>query len=289
MVGQSLPVGLEPSRPISGLQARMRRPKLSKFAHATTLVSFLSTRFPHFGEPPPTRGKRAIASRSSRSMLLRIYCFEASRNGWKSQARTCALGRGRGDQPAAALAFAHFRVERGEVPARGDLGAERGDPLGVAGLGAPDCRARPDRARGRRAGRDRPGEWMNLSAPAPDHHQGRNCALGQIFADRLVVAARARRDGARELAPSIDGARARRVAAGEDRRASAGGSTSDTLAPTRTGANRPGLAMTSGHAARALEEAHLVPEAALAEHFAVVADEDDDRVFGEPARAQAPA
>ena len=43
------------------------------------------------------------------------------------------------------------------------------------------------------------------------------------------------------------------------------------------------------HAARAFEEAHLVPEAALAEHFAVVAGEDDDRVLGEPARAQAPA
>ena len=43
-----------------------------------------------------------------------------------------ALGQSRVDEPAAALAFAHLRVERGEIPALCDLGAERGDPVGVA-------------------------------------------------------------------------------------------------------------------------------------------------------------
>src|SRR6202042_2053442 len=37
------------------------------------------------------------------------------------------------------------------------------------------------------------------------------------------------------------------------------------------------------HAGRTLEEAHLVPEATLAEHLAVVAQKYDDRVVGEPA------
>src|SRR5271165_2014711 len=39
-------------------------------------------------------------------------------------------------------------------------------------------------------------------------------------------------------------------------------------------------------AARAFEEAHLVPEPALAQHLAVVAREDHDRVLGEPGRGK---
>ena len=63
-------------------------------------------------------------------------------------------------------------------------------------------------------------------------------------------------------------------------------STSDTLARMRRGAKRPGLADDERHAACAFEEAHLVPETAFAEHFAMVAEEDDDRVLGEAARLE---
>ena len=45
-----------------------------------------------------------------------------------------ALVERRGDQPAPALALAHFPVQFGQVPAPPDLGAEAGDKLSALGF-----------------------------------------------------------------------------------------------------------------------------------------------------------
>ena len=63
-------------------------------------------------------------------------------------------------------------------------------------------------------------------------------------------------------------------------------STSETLEATRRGSKRPGAGDDERHAGRALEEAHLVPKAAFAQHLAVIAGQDDDRVLGQRGRAQ---
>ena len=143
-----------------------------------------------------TRGKRAIASRSSRSMLLRMYCFEASRNGWKSQRADVALGERRVDQAPAALACPHLGVERGEIPAAGDLAAEFRDFAAWPGSSARlSALARIASQVVELIGVGR--RMDELEAAAADHHHRRNRAFGQIFADRLVVALRLRPDAGR--------------------------------------------------------------------------------------------
>ena len=63
-------------------------------------------------------------------------------------------------------------------------------------------------------------------------------------------------------------------------------STSDTGSGTRLGANRLGACTIIGIARRALEEVHLVPEPALAEHVAVVGQQHDHGVVGDAERGQ---
>ena len=46
-----------------------------------------------------------------------------------------AFRQGRVDQPSAALALAHLGVERGKIPAAGDLGPEIRDPAGMVRAG----------------------------------------------------------------------------------------------------------------------------------------------------------
>ena len=128
---------------------------------------------------------------------------------------------------------------------------------------------------------------MNLNAPRRIITSGRDGALRQIFADRLVVAGAPGEMGAK--APPVDARlKRRRVAAGkiDERRQQIDERHAGADAGGREAA---GARNDEGHSARAFEKAHLVPEAALAEHFAVVAGEDDDRVPGEPAGAAAPA
>ena len=73
----------------------------------------------------------------------------------------------------------------------------------------------------------------------------------------------------------------RPVASGRRRRARPGSAAGPSWRPvssTRAAAKRPGAETTQRHPGRALEEAHLVPEAALPLHVAVVAGEDHDGV-----------
>ena len=70
-------------------------------------------------------------------MVLRMYCCDASRKGWKSQERCLALVERGVDKPAAALAL---RAPAASNAARSqrlrDLGAEVGDCAALLGLAA---------------------------------------------------------------------------------------------------------------------------------------------------------
>jgi hypothetical protein len=135
-------------------------------------------------QAPPSRGKRAVASRSSRSMWLRTYWREAPRNGCVPGA-VWPLARA-ANQPAAALAFAlACRARRDPTALRPRCETRRSCRRAEAN--PPDCRARPIAPDViELVGIVR--RMDELERPAPDHHQRRNGALGEIFAERLVVA-----------------------------------------------------------------------------------------------------
>ena len=217
-------------------------------------------------------------------MPLRIYCFEASRNGWKSQARTSPMVKAASTSRRRRWLWRTSRVERGEIPAARDLAAERGDPLGVlarirqiVALAGIALNVIELVGIGRR--------MDELERAAPDHHDRRDRAFGEIFADRLVVARLAPEMRPRGSVPSIGDPGA---AGSPPAKSTSVGrmSTSDTLAATRRGAKRPGACDNHRHAARAFEKAHLVPEAPVAEHLAVIAGENDDRVLGQAGGAE---
>ena len=123
-----------------------------------------------------------------------------------------------------------------------------------------------------------------LERAAPDHHHRRDRRLRRDIRRSPRHGRRALRDGAPGCARR---SRPPSAAASPPARSTSVGSrsTSETLAATRRGAKRPGPRRPAARG-RAFEEAHLVPEPALAEHFAVIAGEDDDRVLGEPARSE---
>ena len=167
-----------------------------------------------------TGGKRAIASRSSRSIELRTYCFDGVAERLEIPRLDLALAERGVDEPAPALAHAHAGVQFGEVPALGDLGAKVGD----------ERRASPDRPRGssRSPGSLRKvvelvgvgGRVNEFECAAADHHHRRDRPFGQIFADRLVMSACAAEMGRK--AASVDaGCRAIACSRPKARRASA--------------------------------------------------------------------
>ena len=87
--------------------------------------------------------------------VLRTYCFDASRNGWKSQALV-SPGRSAPRRRAAGGAGSpapRRRARRAASGARPRRGSRRRAPHGRRR--ARDCRARPGRASDRRADRDR--------------------------------------------------------------------------------------------------------------------------------------
>ena len=118
-----------------------------------------------------------------------------------------------------------------------------------------------------------------LVAAALDHHERRDCAFGEILADHLVPARRAR-----EL---------RREAGTIERCCAVGERTARELDQSRQNVDeRGGLAHAprgealrrmhdERNAARRLEEIHFVPEPALAEHVAVIGEQQHDGIAGE--------
>ena len=123
---------------------------------------------------------------------------------------------------------------------------------------------------------------MNFEPPPADHDDRGDGPLGQIFPDRLVVAAAPGKMG-RQASPVSRGHP--RVAAGEIDEGRKQVDERDAR-PDAARRETAGARDDERHARGALEEAHLVPETALAQHLAVVADENDDRVLGEPAGAE---
>src|SRR5580704_11512942 len=99
-----------------------------------------------------------------------------------------------------------------------------------------------------------------LERAATDHHDWRDCAFGEIFADRLVMAFAPREMGRK--APSV-GRRPERagVSAGkiDERRQNVDERHAGADAARREAARARD---DKRHAARAFEETHLVPEAA---------------------------
>src|SRR5271166_6734289 len=125
---------------------------------------------------------------------------------------------------------------------------------------------------------------MNLSAPRRIITRGATAPSARYSPIASSWPRRPARWGPRER-PSIEGAEAR--ASPPERSTSVGRrSRRETLAPTRPRRDPAGAGDDERDAARALEEAHLVPESALAEHFAVIAHDDDDRILREAARAK---
>ena len=120
-----------------------------------------------------------------------------------------------------------------------------------------------------------------LVRAVPHHHLRRDDALGQVLARaraRRRARARPRAGPAQARAVERGGRAAVGPAAGEldERRPDIEQRDGRADAPSR--AMRAGLMHDQRHARRAVEERHLVPEAALAEHVAVVGGDDDDRV-----------
>ena len=114
-----------------------------------------------------------------------------------------------------------------------------------------------------------------LPAAAADHHDGRRAALAHVLAHHLVAQRRAHQRGEQRRAVQ----RQQRVGRGADEvqegRQQVHGRDGGADAARREPARR---VHHQRHARRRLEPAHLVPQAALAQHVAVVAREHHDGV-----------
>ena len=120
-----------------------------------------------------TLGKRFLASRSSRSTVLRMYCLEASLKGWKSHAVTLPVASAEIDDVASPLAVPHGRVEGRKVPAPACLNSKgRHDALMGRILGQVANLVRIGR-RYRRAGPDRRASGRTSKVPAESSRSAR--------------------------------------------------------------------------------------------------------------------
>ena len=120
-----------------------------------------------------------------------------------------------------------------------------------------------------------------LARAAADHHHRGVIALAHIFPDHVALLERAAFQRRRQVAAIQAGATDTR--AGETARSVGSRSRCETASPMRRRGLMPGPANDQRHAHRALVEGHLVPQAALAQHVAMVGGDDDDGVVGKAA------
>lgn len=195
-----------------------------------------------------------------------------------------ALRRRRVMEAPAPLARAHLPVELGQVPAPRGFRAERGKHVGGVGhAGQVRQLARVVRQVVELVGIER--AMHVLPAAAPDHHDRRERAFREVFAERDIVRGRAVqvRHEARavdRVGPAAGGRGAGQV---DERRQQVEMRHGPAHARGAEAARRMD---DQRNAAAALEERHLVPEPALAEHVAMVGRDDHDRVVGEAALFQ---
>ena len=121
------------------------------------------------------------------------------------------------DESAPALAIADLRVQFREVPALADLGAKVGDErrarrtvCEVVALAGVTLKVKELVGVGWRVN--------EFELAAADHHHGRYRAFGQIFADRLVMSARAAEMGREGASVDADPERLRVPACKVDQR-----------------------------------------------------------------------
>jgi hypothetical protein len=110
----------------------------------------------------------------------------------------------------------------------------------------------------------------------PDHEDGPGCHLGAILADGLVhrvgLAPRQRH----ELRPSTGSPSIVASPPAMSRKVGSRSTSEQAFGPRPCAT--PGPAMIKRHARGVLKEVHLVPQAALAQHVAVIGGHDDDGV-----------
>ena len=229
-----------------------------------------------------TGGKRDCWSRTATSMVFRVYCFAATRDGWKSQGKGHPGLERREDREPRLLARTNVAVDGVEVPAALDLGAELAkDRLVLRALGEVHELERIVLDVEELVGIAR--RVDELPAPAPDHHHRGEHRLREELADDgplgLAPALEQRHDAAPVHGSSdlVGEPRPREL---EQRRADV--DERDRLADAAR-SETPRSGHDERHVRCVLAEGHLVEEPVLAQEVAVVGRQDHDGVVGEPA------
>jgi hypothetical protein len=194
-----------------------------------------------------------------------------ARSGWWSQGsrRRCAAPR---RPPSGAPGFRAPRRRRREVPARGASARKRAS-VGMGRVGGEVVSSCGSASRSKScSGSTAQAVYFHL--PSRSATIGATSLGGVFHRHRRPRAAPP--PAAAGLSPSVQGATS---AIDTPARSPASAARRGRDRRRRPAPGQPGRGDHQRHAGRALEEAHLEPQPALAQHVAVVRDEDDDRLL----------